>query len=355
MKTYEEMARDVLKRRDKELQNTENTEQSEQTSQYGEVFYPTKNKKRGLLSAIALPCAAALAIGAVTVGIRYGRQWLNWGDEPGAASEEQQVPVVSGDTSTGKHSATENSALVTGDHNVPDNGAPIIDRRTEINFLDDLPEYLLNHAQYRSDALDNLPMYNVKLTMEEMNSWFNVELDRLSRLHNDWKTDGANCNIRVYGGEMTDPENIGDYMLCGRAAVWEINGIVYDFKKGGHRTDYEELVSQNGYDVFIFADHIGVLNYSFDPFDSSICPDRSLISYVNGREALIYHIADARYDAMRANIKYGQTLVTIEGFELSEEEFIEYVEEFTSPEYDIEITPWENVPKDHLTATDPHY
>ena len=91
-------------------------------------------------------------------------------------------------------------------------------------------------------------------------------------------------------------------------------------------------------------EHIGV-NSDFDPFDSTVCPD-DIISYVNGKKALLYHVVDMTNNALRANIKYGQTIVTISTYDLTEDEFVKIVEEFTSPEYDIEITPWSEVPQD---------
>ena len=218
-----------------------------------------------------------------------------------------------------------------------------------ITILEDIPDFLLDHAYYKNVDLV-YPQYEFPLTNEEMNSWFGVELDRLGRLHSDWEAinggrDGIYGHLHVYGGNVTDAENMGGLKVCGRKAVWEINGFAYDFKDGGYRHDNWDK-NNYGYDVTVGADHIGVLNDYFDPFSSSVCPDQSMISYLNGKKALIYHRVETGYNAMRAHIKYGQTIVTIDGFDLTEHEFLEIVDEFTKPDDSVTITPWEDIPQD---------
>ena len=542
MKTYEEMARDVLRRRDEALQKTD---RQDETSKYGEEFYPVPNKKRRLLSAIAVPCAAALAIGAVAVGTRYAGLWgktatesetnsaghvdaedlflssdpntvseltekfedMNWklirvldevpeyladhrffSPQPFTVSPVEYIPftaeemnnyygiefdrlrkfhnewdvvytgidsfddiftgnygvlVYDGDDESviesderingkkvvssyceeiygvnGGEVRVEAVRIGVGTQNVfspfdpsvykgvfsPDNFSVIGDynaiiyrskgvndvERTEaiiemgdtlvritadgdfwdfmlviceftapdlsndkptetvrddlINILDDVPEHYQDPPAFDESIAGNA---NVPLTNEEVNSWFGVELKRLGRLHEDWEVVSmfpSTGGIFFIDDCKTLGENSNDYILGGYKVLWETSAVQYNFKDGGY--DYDSFYDNSkkySYDVSVQMEHIGV-NSDFDPFDS--CPDRSIISYVNGKEALLYHVVDMTNNALRADIKYGQTIVTISTYDLTEDEFVKIVEEFTSPEYDIEITPWSEVPQD---------
>lgn len=332
MKTYEEMARDVLRRRDEALQKTD---WQDETSKYGEVFYPVTNKKRRLLSAIAVPCAAALAIGAVAVGARY-------------IGLRGNVATESGDVGA---SGTQLPDELVDRPDIP-NGADLPDPtdgfKTEIKILDDVPEYIPT-PPVLGDL--NMLMYGLILPDDEWNSWFGIELDRLGRLHEDWELvsgfEGRHGGPWLYGGDETDSENVGDYMLVGRKVVFELTNYSYNFKEGGYCYDsYYDDSKKYAYDVQVTAEHIGI-NSDFDPFDSSVCPD-DIISYVNGKQALLYHVVDMTNNAMRADIKYGQTIVTISTYDLTEYEFIKIIDEFTSPEYDIKIPPLSEATQERL-------
>ena len=547
MKTYEEMARDVLKRRDEELQKLEALQQTTQFDAPPEAVYPASPKKRRLLPIIAIPCAAAVAIGAVTVGVRYGNsrgegntyqpgiaaessessteQLANVtesGDRSGAPGKPQDkddldwqliitleerpeyladhaffdpkpfgVPVeyipftpeelnkyygidfdrlgrfhdsweelfsgdhgiyvyggeddseiASSETVNGKKVVSTHSELSYKAHNVADsdgkktyeihveaarigvgaenvfspfdeavysgvfspynfsviggynalfyhskdeNGVDRIEAIIEmgetlvritseddtdfllfigeytlpfdgtmingyrrINIIDGVPEFFWEHEFNKNNFPNNVPIYYTQLTDDEINSWLSVELDRLGRLNEDWKVVNDNIDdLRgafLYAGDETDSENVGDWIMGGRRVVWELFKYSYDFKDGG----YNDV-----YDLEISAEHIGVFGDSFDPF--SLYSEGSMISYINGKRALIYkHNVDQTTEntdcnCMEALIDYGQTLVHISGWELSDEEFINILDEFTSPEYDIEITPWSEIPQDKFS------
>lgn len=308
MKTYEEMARDVLKRRDEELQKLETLQYTSENSQ-PEVFYPTATKKRRLLPAVAIPCAAALAVGAVTVGLRYGSGLR------GNSATESEVSAALTDDRTGE---TEQSGAM-----------PNAEPTTRINILDSAPEHLRTLFESLNLKRQNLNLEEspILFTDEEINNWYGVELDRLSKLHKDWELNegfgGKNGYVYVYSGDETESENIGDYMLDGRKVIYESGIFNYVINDGSNRDN-----DHYNYDLSVTAGHIGVI-YSFDPFDSSVCPERNIISYINGREALIYHAVDGGGDHLQAMIKYGQTIVTISGINLSEDEFITILDEFT--------------------------
>lgn len=330
MKTYEEMARDVLKRRDEELQKLEALQQTDMNNAPPEVVYPAKSKKSILLPLVAVPCAAALAIGAVTVGTRYN----------GLRENGENVMSGAAESSGNSVSQLANVAEIDDRSETPLKPAVVYDVEDRINILDDVPDYIYNDHAIFNNPKATYPWIDIPLTEEEWISWFGVELDRLGRLHNDWiklNENGDHGSVNVYGGNAADSENSGGLKIGGRKAVWEAyNAYGYDFKDGGDE-DYDLLVS---------AMHIGVFSNAFDPFAS--CPDSSMISYINGRQAFIYNYTEARTGChnLRAIIDYGQTLVTMWGYDLSDEEFVSIIDEFTAPEYDIEITPWSAVPKD---------
>ena len=549
MKTYEEMARDVLRRRDEALQKTE---QQDGTSKYGEVFYPVPNKKRRLLSAIAVPCAAALAIGAVAVGTRYAGLWgktatesetssaghvdaedlflssdpnteseltekfgdMNWklirildevpeyladhrffSPQPFTVSPVEYIPftaeemnnyygiefdrlrkfhnewdvvytgidsfddiftgnygvlVYDGDDESviesderingkkvvssyceeiygvnGGEVRVEAVRIGVGTQNVfspfdpsvykgvfsPDNFSVIGDynaiiyrskgvndvERTEaiiemgdtlvritadgafwdvmlviceftapdisddkptetvrddlINILDDVPEHYQDPPRIDSSITNN--NVDIWLTYEEASSWFGVDLGRLGRLHEDWEVVSNFAETPAYCFMDDEPYsgNGGDYTIGGYKILEENSAVLYNFKDGGcDYESYREDRKKYAHDVCVQLEHIGI-NSDFDPFDS--CPDRNIISYVNGKEALLYHVVDESNNALRADIKYGQTIVTISTYDLTEDEFIKIVDEFTSPEYDIEITPLEEFPHDKFAEIIP--
>ena len=323
MKTYEEMARDVLKRRDEELK----TEQSNLSPQDGEVFYPTKNKKRRLLQAVAIPCAAAIAVGAVTVGTRYGGLWGN------GAPESEVSGAGAGIAESDGHADNSESANDRSDapEKLPVESVfypPAYGEKTRIIFLDEAPEYFLEHAWFGSYNFGDFPPHmDLFLTREELNSYFGVELDRLSKLHPDWGAGrGDGDYVQVYSGELTDPENSGDWMIDGRRIIFERSLMGYD-------PNGDEIA-----EILIQVDHVGFLENSFSPFDSSVYSGRfdpDNFSYINGRAALIYSFMNedtAPYcdHAFEAVIDYGNSLVYIDGLDFSEDEFVNLLEEFTS-------------------------
>ena len=545
MKTYEEMARDVLKRRDEELRKLEALQQTTQFDAPPETVYPASPKKRRLLPLVAVPCAAVVAIGAVTVGVRYGSSRGEGNTyQPGIAAESSEsnteqlanvtesgdcsgapemfrnpdpafdpdwqlirtleerpeyladhaffnpqpfsVPVEyipytfkelsdyygidfgrlgsfhsgweefltdnfgiyvydgddnseieSSETVNGKKVVSTRSEITYKAHNVADsdgkktydihveaarigvgvenvfspfdeavysgvfspdnfsviggynalfyhskdeNGADRIEAIIEmgdtlvritseddtdfllfigeytlpfdgmmingywhITILDNVPDYLKDHELVENHNVMG-PMTELTLTMEEFNSFYGMEADRLHRLHKDWKVVEGSCApfVCAYIGKDLDEAYNSPITIGGRTLRLEWYYLNYDIYEGrGYLGD--------GVDLWIRALHCGIRDEIFSPFEAPDC-DKSCISYINGRRAVIFREPDRweerRSDCISAIIDFGDTLISMTGLDLTETEFVNILDEYTSPEYDIEITPWSEIPQD---------
>lgn len=336
MKTYEEMARDVLKRRDEELQKTE---QSGQASQDGEIFYPTESKKRGLLPAIAIS-GAAVAVIAVTVGIRVSRLRGDGGNAPGpgTVSEEQSESASSSDVISDIIISDS-----TGESNEVSN---IMPKGTYVNgvfVLDSAPEYLikLKHRFFNGRGILE-PVIHVPFDINDLNSYYGIEFDRMGRLHPDWEpVVSREWGVYVYDGEDATDEFTDDGMTVGgREVISSLNEISYNFR--------EEPFPAG--DLILNFERIGIGEDMFSPFDSAYYKDMispEAFSVINGRKALVYW---SSVQALAAIIEIDGTLVRISGFEAGYEDFLRYLDEFTKPDDEpVEITPWEDVPQDKFS------
>lgn len=127
MKTYEEMARDVLKRRDEELQKTKTkkTQNYEFTDTPPETVYPASPKKLRLLPKIAVPCAAAVLVG--TVGVTVWNN--NRRGEGHVRNPAAQLEFGTLDTNMAGAAASDGSVGYSGTTNAAS-------RETKINILD---------------------------------------------------------------------------------------------------------------------------------------------------------------------------------------------------------------------------
>ncbi|MCH5205135.1 MAG: hypothetical protein J1F03_10320 [Oscillospiraceae bacterium] len=318
-----------------------------QRSQEGEVVTAGSPRKARWKAVTAVAACAVLAIGAVAVGTRYAGLWGNVAtesDDVGASDTQPIDDIVDPPSNDDDRTSAPEKPLDGADLPDPTGGF-----KTDIKILGDVPEYYPDPPNYEDILAPDESLWSkprLVLYEENASSWFGVDYSRLGRLHEDWEVLSPKS---VYGflyiEDEIDSEYSGNYALGGHKVIWEVSGKYYNFKDGGYMYDsYPEDYKEGSYDVCVQMEHIGV-NSSFDPFDS--CPDRSIISYVNGKEAILYHVVDEPNNPLLANIKYGQTIVTISTYDLTEDEFIKIVDEFTSPEYDIEITPWEEVALDH--------
>lgn len=279
MKTYEEMARDVLKRRDEELARIT---QTSQINPPPEVVYPAAPKKRGklgLLPKIAIPCAATILIGAVGLTAwknfhrgRYENMLVAEGDQPG-------TPETS-DGEVFTFAADQPESIYKGG-------------KTEIN---------INEAEYWN-------VYHLPALLEEdftgidddkINNYYGMEFDRLSRVFPDWKSEHE-----PFGSYAHDED---DGFVASHRIIFTLNSIKYTTGNGGM--------------VIVAANLI-------EKYDSADV-ENAKPSVVNGFDAMIYHFPI--YGEYAADIEMGSARVTITTVGGDEEEFLNILDVYTAPD-----------------------
>lgn len=178
MKTYEEMARDVLKRRDEELQKMQSSQKTNNYTMFNappEVVYPAAPKKLGLLPKIAIPCTAAVLVGAV--GLTVWRNSPYRGDYKGNT-------VVSGDAENELANLAVGVADIAQETNsVVGSITPAAARETKIKILN--REYHIDTSQDVAPVIDEHCKFEA-LTFDELNKMYGIEFNKLGRLHGDW-------------------------------------------------------------------------------------------------------------------------------------------------------------------------
>lgn len=338
MKTYEEMARDVLKRRDEELKKLELSQPASLNSTQPEIFYPTKNKKRRMLSAIAVPCAAAVLISGAAVTLRSVGRWGNGALVEGSGDG----PNAAGIADSGEESGLtidqplNNDGNSDGEKDKTNEKQPLsyFSQAGTIGFLDDVPEFLLDHGFFKSvnpavfavgdkEAEPEHPFEDIPFTVDELSEFYGIEFDRLSRYHRDWEEFyTSNFGIAVYTGsndsliESTETYN-------GKKIAYTISGIAYDIP------DNEGHMSR---EVLVEAVKIGIgVDNMFNPFEHEDFNGHN--SEINGHRAMVYHNRHLK-DTYRleAVIEMGDnTLVRISTNDISEYLFMDILWQFTSP------------------------
>lgn len=290
MKTYEEMARDVLKRRDEELQKIQQTSQNNAPP---EVFYPA-SKKRRLLPKIAIPCAAAVLVGAVGVTLwnkvpRRGEYIQNYADEvENPENQRNDIALEAPFSQSGTPAYTA--------------------RETKINIV-----RLDSHRLGKNEPADVIHVEdssNCKyepLTMEELNELYRIEFNKLSRLHTDWSEEHGDLRriVREYPSVTTE-----SYMASGsREIISTLNSLTYK--------------TPNGAEIEVSADRdfktdLSKLGFSEEDY-----------SVLNGYQAIV---ASASYEGETlygAVIDMEGTNVQISAEGLSESEFVQILREYT--------------------------
>lgn len=299
MKTYEEMARDVLKRRDEELLKIQNTQSFNTFDAPPEVAYPASPKKHGLLPKIAIPCAAAVLVGAVGVTV--------WRNAPNRG-RYIQIGVATGDH-TEIMPEDSYSVWVSDCHS----GTPGSARETKINIvkLDDHPLGKNEGADQVHIEIGNDPNCKFELlTMEELNELYQIEFNRLSRLHTDWSEEHGDLQriVREYPGVTTE-----SYAASGsREIISTSNTLTYKTPSGAKI----EITADRD-----FKTELSELGFSEEEF-----------SVLGGYRAIVAsasHDGEILYGAI---IDMAGTNVQISAEGLSEDEFVKVLREYTECE-----------------------
>lgn len=196
-------------------------------------------------------------------------------------------------------------------------------KKTDIKVLDGVPEYLLKHHVFFNGHCILEPVKTIQYTIEELNELYGIEFNRLGRLHSDWIA----SNYNSFGVYVPEGEEANENNILSREN--EINYIIRgDIQSRWNLYSSEEITLSVS---AVLEDEKEFLS----PFDSSVysAPD-GIFSVINGKNALVYHSA-AYEDGFGAIIEMGKTLVRINSRNLSEEEFINILKEYTADEADL--------------------
>lgn len=280
MKTYEEMARDVLKRRDEELLKIQQTSQNNAPP---EVVYPAAPRKRGWIPKIAIPCAATILVGTVGVSVWknvYGKGALNTGS--GASQGEY---FADAQTSRG-NGETHMSIMPEEREDIYKGG------KTEIN---------INEAEYWN--VYHLPLLSAEdfrpIDDDKINNYYGMEFDRLSRVFPDWKSEHE-----PFGSYAHDED---DGFVVSHAIICTDNEIGYTTEDSGY--------------VFVSA--------SISERRDSATVENAKPSVINGFDAMVYKNPEGNF---AADIDMGIARVTISTVDVDEEEFLNILDVYTKPE-----------------------
>ncbi|MDE6732607.1 MAG: M23 family metallopeptidase [Oscillospiraceae bacterium] len=282
MKTYEEMARDVLKRRDEELLKTQ---QTSQLNAPPEVVYPGEMKKRSWLPRIAIPCAAAVLVGVVGLNV-----WKNIRSN----QNPNQTPGIAAADEDGEY--------------------------TFQNFVREEPEsiYKGGECYFSINLAKRWNVYSQPALLEEdfrpidddkINNYYGMEFDRLSTLFPEWES-----THEPFGTYEHDED---DGFVASHAVISSTNSITYKPDAGST--------------VIVSARYQSYCSASVDDAQPSI---------VNGFDAMIYHIPIN--EAYAADITMGNVTVTIRSSFLDEYEFCNILNIYTAPPESLDIDNYDN-------------
>lgn len=208
-------------------------------------------------------------------------------------------------------------------YTAPMDGSDNLVKKTDIKVLDGVPEYLLKHHVFFNGHCILEPVDPISYTIEELNELYGIEFNRLGRLHSDWIA----SNYNSFGVYVPEGEEANENNILSREN--EINYIIRgDIQSRWNLYSSEEITLSVS---AVLEDEKEFLS----PFDSSVysAPD-GIFSVINGKNALVYHSA-AYEDGFGAIIEMGKTLVRINSRNLSEEEFINILKEYTADEADL--------------------
>lgn len=264
MKTYEEMARDVLKRRDEELQKAERSPDLLLTDEPSVTIYPASGKRR-LFPKIAIPCAAAVTAAAVGITV--------WHNVPLGSDSVNKT----GNELTYINSKFEERPSVIDDPDIiVDNDPMYMDYSdvyrggsTEINYNDigDFNPYMwfyMNSAE---------PTYNDRdfVSVSDINLFYGIKFDRLNEVLGEGTHD-------PYGYHTQDVEIDGvvEHSLRG---YYNTNSISYIDDDDG-LGDFTVTVSAS------FGKQLTAASVYADAPEAAKNPTPSVI---NGFNALVYN------------------------------------------------------------------
>lgn len=300
MKTYEEMAHDVLKRRDDFLNATETSQPNANFNPHGEVVYPGVVKKRSLLQIlprIAIPCAAAVLVGVVGVnvwknvrGSQKPNETMNFAAEGTPNSAPNNTPAADENGEVLQIALEEPESIYKGG-------------KTEINF-NEVKEWNVYHLPLLS--MDD----RVPIADDQINNYYGMEFDRLTRLYPEWAVSEPDGGYAYYAHDEDDG------VVASHKILHTTNAIGYTRNNGGY--------------INVAA--------SITPTYESATVENAKPSVINGFDAMVYrYVGDYTEDWWyAADIKMGIATAQVMASNVDEEEFLEILDVYTAPDKDVD-------------------
>lgn len=305
MKSYEQMTKDVLKRRDEKLKSSMKFRSAAQ---------------------LAVPCASMAAIVGIVCGVStfadrkpnaagsQPSEWVSSADDSiSSIFQAHQSNSISPDIATSK-SSTE---ILPIDPEEPDYTNP----KSGQNDI-----HVLEVGRFNSDSgVETDPADFDPYTMELLCRFYNLEFDRLTKLHSSWGLQHE--PLGIYKRQSSDGFSVKLEMYGTR------NTLNYTTEKGATISVSAQYLKFAPLSTEIFAEDKPfkpTLPESYDPaasFSGAANPNTNDegVSLVNGYDAYIYRDSNGNFAAdinMASRVRFIAT-------GLSEEEFLEVIDEYT--------------------------
>lgn len=179
-------------------------------------------------------------------------------------------------------------------------------KTTEFHILDEMPQIVRDNDPFK--PIDNAGVEFMAMTIEEINSYYNIEFNRLGNLHSDWNERGRD-KLGIYYKDYPSFETSNSAMAGGRdIPTGQINTLEYDIPNG-------KCLRVSA----VIGTIPGILYEDGEAYRNS---------YVNGLNAVIYRHPKDDCD-LGAMVQIGNTVVEFSSKHLSDEEFEDVLREFT--------------------------
>ena len=172
-----------------------------------------------------------------------------------------------------------------------------------------MPQFLVEHDPFKSNKfLDPSEGTFKAFTAEEANIFYDIEFDRLGRLHKDWDEQGRD-DLGIRYKDYPSTETTDGAAAGGRVVSEQTNTLYY--------------TTPSGSDIYVSANIAAIPKpeTEADVYKSSCVNGHYAVIYRGGRngyDAKVYPNNNATFGAM---IEFGGTVVKITSAGLSEDEF----------------------------------
>lgn len=320
MKTYEEMARDVLRRRDEELLNIQTADTTALNDVTLDVATPAVGRRHGL-KRILIPGAAAVTAAAVGLTIWHNAGLLN------------KTSCESGDYWFSDFSGSPTQNPVIGEvMDYPGGETEInITRLKEADYYNDFFYKVKDVHQYFYQIDLNTDDF-IAVSDDEINGFYGIEFDRFTK-----QLDGWDVEHEPFGYYSRDEET---------------SDIVSHQPHGYYSKNRISYFSEAGENIEVIAEFS-------DTFWSKVFSKTDQKSIINGFDAVIYGLDGGDIFNFSAYLTMNGVPVYIGGTCICEKRFIEMLDIFTSRSSDIKNYPVDIVnildrkPAELTSETDP--